>query len=179
MALTAHAHVERALLPKREAALGFIDLHGRNTNVEDDAVEACDALRACDAFELGKARLDQRQPAARGVDKVKARRDRAGIAIERQNFRVRGREDGGGITTGTEGRVEIEATGFRRQGFEDLHTKHGNVTGQSASGDVLKIAAARIHSRAPRGGGPSGAEDWEPNCFRKMRDRALASSKCA
>ena len=67
-AVVAHPHVERAIEPKREAALGLVELHRGHADVHHDAVDAMDALRGADFGEIGKAVFDQRQPAARSVD---------------------------------------------------------------------------------------------------------------
>ena len=67
-AVAAHAHVERTVEPEREAALGLVELHRRHAEVEHDAVDRVVAAAARDAFEIGEAILDQRQPAVRLAD---------------------------------------------------------------------------------------------------------------
>ena len=57
----AHAHVERSVLPKGEAALVLIELHGRNPDVERDAVHGRRAHFLQRLGHGGKAFVDEGQ----------------------------------------------------------------------------------------------------------------------
>ena len=61
----AHAHVERPVGAEGEAALGLVELHGGDADVEHDAVDAGVAMVAGDRVEVGEAAFDERQPVAR------------------------------------------------------------------------------------------------------------------
>ncbi len=54
-----HAHVERRVAAQREAALGLIELHRRDADVERDAVDRVETRAAGDRVEIGEAALDQ------------------------------------------------------------------------------------------------------------------------
>ena len=75
-AVAAHAHVERAVEPEREAALGLIELHRGHAEIEHDAVDRGVAEFFRDAIELGEARLDQRQSASGRLDQTRRRSPR-------------------------------------------------------------------------------------------------------
>ena len=63
--VAAHAHVERAVEAEGEAALGLVELHGRDAEVEHDAVHSVDAGSSrATASQIGEAVLHQGQPAA-------------------------------------------------------------------------------------------------------------------
>jgi len=59
-----HPHVERSVAAKGKAALGLVELHRGNANVEHDAIERQEIFPRGDLLQLGKARLDQGQPAS-------------------------------------------------------------------------------------------------------------------
>ena len=65
-----HPHVERALKPKRKAALGFVELHRGHPDVHHDAVDRTDALARANFGQIGKPVLDQCQPATGAVDQI-------------------------------------------------------------------------------------------------------------
>ena len=50
-----HAHVERAVVAEREAALGLVELHRRHADIEHDAVDGLEALLARDLVEIAEA----------------------------------------------------------------------------------------------------------------------------
>ena len=84
-----HAHVERSVDAEGKAARGLVELHRRDADVEDDAVERREALRARDLLELRKARFNKRQPSAHLVDERWPARTAVGIAVEREHARFR------------------------------------------------------------------------------------------
>ena len=91
------------------------------------------------------------QPALRLCNGFSSAGNRIGIAIETQNTRVLGCEQGPRITACAKCTVEIGAAGTRGKSREDLFEEHGHVPGRSACGESFVFAAARTHSRAPRG----------------------------
>ncbi len=64
-----HAHVERPIGAKRKAALGLVELHGGDADVEHDAVGALDML-----VQRRERRLNEPEPAARLPFESAARR---------------------------------------------------------------------------------------------------------
>ena len=84
----AHAHVERAVALKREAALGIVELHGGDADVEHDAVGRREAGVGGDAFQLAEPALDQRQASVGFADERLARGDGGGIAVDGEHARA-------------------------------------------------------------------------------------------
>ena len=148
-AVAAHAHVERAVEPEREAALGLVELHRGHAEIEHDAVDRGVAEFLRDAIERGEALLDQRQPAAGRLDQTGAVRDRALVAVDADDLRIGGGEDRAAVAAGAEGAVDVDAAVANVQQLERRPREHGNVTGRSASDS--RAIAARHHSRAPSG----------------------------
>src|SRR6202030_3840333 len=56
-----HAHIQGAVMAEREAALWRVELHGRDAEIEDDAVDGIDAEAGGDLVERTEPALDQRQ----------------------------------------------------------------------------------------------------------------------
>ena len=104
------------------------------------------------AVEIAETSLFEDQPAAGLFGERRAGGNGVGIAVERQDTCGGVCENGPRVAAGAERGIEIEA-GPRVERREDRVEKHGNVPGRSASGETLVIAAARCHSRAPRGRG--------------------------
>ena len=67
-AFGAHAHVERAVLAEREAALGLIELHGGDAEVEGNPVDRGDAFAFGDLAHLGIAAEDEFQASGETSD---------------------------------------------------------------------------------------------------------------
>ena len=137
-----HAHVERTIEPERKASFGFVELHGRDADIEDDAVERSEFLG-------GAARSPKRvstsvsRPANSATSAAppqsRSDRDRA-----RQRALSFSRKDCPRIAARPECRVEIEAARLYRERFDGSLAKHGNVPGRSASGAWRSGAAAPI-----------------------------------
>ena len=81
-AVLAHPHVERAVETKREAAPGLVELHRGHPDIHHDAVDRSDALRGANLGQIGKAVLDQGEPAARPIDQIEAAGDRGAVAVD-------------------------------------------------------------------------------------------------
>ena len=165
-----HPHVERAVEPEREAALGLIELHRGHAKIEDDAVDRRMAEFFRDAVERREAFFDQRQSAIGLLDQSRAIRYRALVAVDADHLRVGGRQDGAAVAAVAEGAVDINPTVARIEKLKRLASKHGNMTSQSAS-DSSAIAA-RHYSRAPSG---SSAAPSEPGRLKAAHAVAVAS----
>ena len=158
-ALAAHAHVERPVEAEREAALGPIELHGGDAEVEHHAVDRVEAGAVRDAVEIGEAVFDQREPATRRLHQVGAKRDCRLVAVDADDFAVRGGEDGAGIAAGAESGVDIDAAVVNVEEVDGGAAEHRNV-GSASANDSRKAVAARGHSPAP---GASRAAGSGPN----------------
>ena len=170
--LAAHAHVERPVEAEGEAALGIVELHRRNAEVEHHAVDFIEPRFARGGVEIGKTLLDQRQPAAGGLHKIGAQRDRVLVAVDADHRAIGGGEDGARITAGAESGVDINAAVMHVEEIESGATEHGNVEGRSAN-DSRKAVAARRHSRAPSA---LRAADWDPSWLLSSRTFWVASA---
>ena len=70
----AHAHVERAVEPERKAALGLVELHRRDAEVEHDAVDGVDArARERPDSSVGETVLNQASRPAGRLDQMRRR----------------------------------------------------------------------------------------------------------
>ena len=149
-AIAAHAHVERPVEAEGEAALGVIELHGGDAEIEHHAVDRGKAgARARCASRLREALLDQRQPARRAACTRSApERDGARVAVDGDDLAVGGRQHGARVAAGAESGVDIDAAVTDIEELERGAAEHGNVEGRSAS-DSPRAVAARRHSRAP------------------------------
>ena len=58
-----HAHVERPVAAEGEAALGLVELHRRDADVENDAVDALEAGFRGDRVERAEAAGHENEPA--------------------------------------------------------------------------------------------------------------------
>src|SRR5438094_8736258 len=102
-----HAHIEGTIVAEREAALGLVELHGRDAAIEPDAIDRIVAMPRGDCGEIGEAILRQRKPAMTGGDELSGGGERAGIAVDGDYVAVGGSEDRAAIATGAERRIEI------------------------------------------------------------------------
>src|SRR5262249_57594523 len=95
--IAAHAHVERSIVPEREPALGRIELHGRDPEVEDHPVRRRDPETECDSIERSEPAFDQGEAAAGRVGLDLAARDRTCVAIDADDPGIGSMEDCGSI----------------------------------------------------------------------------------
>ena len=89
-AVAAHAHVERAVEAEREAALGLVELHRRDAEIEHDAVDRVVAeFSRRPRSSAEKRSSTSGQPATAGFDQIGAVRDRALVAVDADHLRIR------------------------------------------------------------------------------------------
>ena len=177
-ALTArppHAHVERPVAAEGKSALGLVELHGGDADVEQHAVDGGKPNLLGHPVERRKVVLDEVQPAARGLDQVGAERDRALVAVDADDLRIRRREDEPAVAARAEGAVDVDAAVAHVEQLDRGAAEHGTMRGRSAS-DSREAVAPRHRSRAPSA---SCAALRDPNCFRKARTFPVASVRCA
>src|SRR6476620_8177176 len=132
-ALAAHAHVERSVETERKAAFRGVELHGRDAEIEHDAIDRVVPRLTGDRVEIGKSIFDQGQAALSLLDQIGAARDGTLIAIDGDKFAVGGRENSARIAAGTEGAIDIDAAVTHIEKIHRGAAEHGNVEGRSAS----------------------------------------------
>src|ERR1700730_9146419 len=178
--LAVHAHIERAVGLEGKAARRVVDLHGRHAYVEHSAVERKKPTLPRRLVEPCKSLLYKTKPPLRFGHEAGSAGNCGRVAIERETLGVGLGEQSLRVAAGAECGVEIKSALARSERGHDFVTKHGNVAGRSAGGEISLIAATRCHSRAPcgRGGGESGATCLALSCFLKSCSRLLASARC-
>ena len=80
----AHAHVERTVVAEGKSALGLVELHRGDAEVEDHAVDRVVAAAARHRLQIGEGVLYQHEPPLRRLHKIGAARDRALVAVDAQ-----------------------------------------------------------------------------------------------
>ena len=147
-----HAHVERAVALEREAALGLVELHRGDADVEHDAVDRREALRRrrCRSRSPKRPSTSVRRP----PDVADERAAGGDGARDRDRWRGRARrrsvQDGAGVAAGAEGAVNVGAAALRRERVAALPEAARERGARSLCGHPRPTGAApRRHSRAP------------------------------
>ena len=173
--LGAHAHVERAVEPEREAALGLVELHRGHAEIEHDAVDRRRGRisRATRSSAEKRSSTSVSRPLAdctRPAPLATALWSRSmPMTCASAAARIARR-----IAAGAEGAVDINSAVANVQKLERRPREHGNVTGRSASDS--RAIAARHHSRAPSG---SSAALSKPGRFIAARTAMVAPTRRA
>src|SRR5262249_51719171 len=115
LAVAAHAHVERAVLAKRKAALALIQLHRRHSEVERDAGDWARRKRPDQPLHLAERAGDQGQPATVFLGERLTAGDRVGVAVDAKDAAASRAEDRLAVAAGTKGRVDIGRVVARRE----------------------------------------------------------------
>ena len=172
----AHAHVERTVMAKGKSALGLVELHRGDAEVEDHAVDGVVAAAAQHRLQIGEGCPPPAPaalaPPAQARRRARSRSGRGQCAIDAA---VRRSEDFAAVAAGAERGVHIDPAVAHIEELNRRADEHGNMTSQSASDSVFAVAA-RHHSRAPCG--PSAAPR-EPSCFLSARTFSVASASSA
>ncbi|MNJ55139.1 hypothetical protein D3C77_506130 [compost metagenome] len=161
--LVAHAHVQRPVAHEGEAALGLVQLHGRDADVEDHAVQpGLAAVREG----LGQAReggADQleaiREVARHGLGEGLHRR----VAIQGHDLGA-ALQDGAGVAAGAEGGVDDDVARLGIERRDHLGQQDGGV--------------GRGHA-APPGFAAAAWRRISPNCLRPSRAMRRCSARWA
>ena len=127
-----HAHVERRVDRVREPALGPVDLHARDAEVEQDRVRA-DAVRGeLREHRVEAAAQEARLDAGAPGEPVEVRAH-GGVAIDRHEppapIEVRGQERR--VAAGAERGVDDGLPGLDREEIPDLLREHGDVVSRA------------------------------------------------
>ena len=136
----AHTHVQRPVAHEGEAALGLIQLHRRDADIEDSAVQLSlaalgEGLRQ--SREGGADQLELARPC--GGDRVGVRLD-GRVAVQTDDLGA-ALQNGAGIAAGAEGGVDDHVAGLRVQGFKNFGQQDGGVRRRHAAPPVLAAAA--------------------------------------
>src|SRR5690242_15016839 len=141
LAFPAHAHVERTLGTKGEAALGFVELERGDAKIEHDTVGA----RAGEqSIELRELAAHQRETAAELRDQLLPARDGVGIAIDAEHAAVGGLENGARIAAAAEGAVDIVLAILGREQRQDFIQHHGKMAAHPSPRESLAISRSRL-----------------------------------
>ena len=108
-AFGAHAHVERAVLAEREAALGLVELHGRDAEVEGNPVDRGDAFTFGDLAHLGIAAEDEFQASGEVRFETRGVAGSARVAVDGKHAAARSLEQAAAIAAGAEGSIDEDA----------------------------------------------------------------------
>ena len=85
-----HAHVERGVLGVREPAVGLVELHGGDAEVEEDALDAREAEPVEHVGELVVDGVHQGGPVAEGGEPLAGEAQRLLVAVEARRAGPRG-----------------------------------------------------------------------------------------
>ena len=138
-----HAHVERPVGAEGEAAIGLVELHRRDADVEHDAVD----LSLGKFVEPRKRSMHQLQPAGKCRSEIRAGLDRVGITIDRDDVGAGGKQRSR-VAARAKGAVDDRLAGAGFERGRDLVEKDRSVVGRSANSVVFR-AMARHHSVSP------------------------------
>ena len=117
LAVGPHAHVERAVAHEREAALGLVDLHRRDPEVEGHAPAGRTPASPSAASIVRIAALDQPEaPGTGGAQRLGETLDRR-VAVEGETSRA-ALQEGAAVAAGAEGAVDDQVAGLGRQRLE-------------------------------------------------------------
>ena len=86
---------------------------------------------AADVGEIGKAILDQGQPAIRTINQIESTGNRRAVAIDADHPGSRHSQDRAAVAAGAEGGVDIDAAVARLQHLDRLAAEHGDMTRRS------------------------------------------------
>ena len=128
-AVRRHAHVERAVALEREAALGVVELHRRDADVEHDAVDGRKSCSPRPRGQLAEAAFDQGQPAAARHRPEAGRQQWPLGSRSMASTRTSGAASRRArrIAAGAEGAVNEGARPSAAPGRQHLGKQHGNV----------------------------------------------------
>ena len=133
-AFAGHAHIQRAVAHEGKAALGFVDLHGGNAQIENHRIGRAELRRIGNIGEGAEGGRLEMEAARMGFREIGGDAGGARVAIERQQRAVGGAQNGAGIAAGAEGAVDIVLAVLWGESGEGLGQEYRSMKGQSASG---------------------------------------------
>ena len=126
LARIAHPHVQRTVAHEGKAALGLVQLHRGNPNVEHHTVQPRLAAVGKGLGQTGEGCTHQPELARIVVGHSLGMRLHRRIAIEGDHCRA-GRQNRAGIAAGPEGGVDDHIAGNRSQGLDHFGQQDGGV----------------------------------------------------
>ncbi len=120
------------ILAERKAALGLVELHGRNADVEHHAVGRFHAVLAGNLVQIGEFAAHDQEPVAPARHHFLARGDCRRIAVDGDHIGAC-LQDRLAVAAGAESAVDDCGAGARRQCGKDLVEQYRNMTHRSAS----------------------------------------------
>jgi hypothetical protein len=147
-ALPAHPHVERAIRLEGETAIGAVDLHRGDANIERHPIDRPDPPRIQGFRHLREAPGNQCQPTPRFLFQRLPFRDCVGISVEGDDVRAL-RENGARIAARAEGPVDMRLAGPGIEPGDHLVEEHGDVA-FGGGAHALPPRSASCWSRSAR-----------------------------
>ena len=125
----AHPHVERPVGLEGEAALGLVELHRGDADIERDAVDRVDVAVGKRLTHPGETLRHKRQALPARGQRL-AIPDRFGIAIESEDAGRPFVEDGLGVSARAERAVDMGLAGGDGERLDDIVDEDGDVRGR-------------------------------------------------
>jgi hypothetical protein len=132
-----HPHVERRVGGIREPALGPVELHRGDTEIEEDRVGLDVVRRQLPEDERELAAQQPRRHARRSLEPIEVRAH-GGIAVDRDQLPLRAEVGGeqAGVAAGAEGRVDDGLARAHREELAHLVGEDGDVVRRACLQDV-------------------------------------------
>ena len=138
-----HAHIERPVGAEGEAALGLVDLHGRDADVEHDAIGFGDGF-----VEMRERAVHERQPSGGFPFERASRFDGIGVTVDR-HYRRACREQRPRVAACPERAVDDGLSLGRLKCGDHLAKENRNVAGRSANRGVPSAVASHHSGCSP------------------------------
>jgi len=159
-----HPHVERTVVPKREAARCVVDLRGGDAEIEQYAVDLRKRKGGCDVGQFRKPRAAENETGV-ALGERECKGFGGGIAVDRDQAAVRAEtiENGAGMAAATEGRVDVAAAWSDRQRRHGFFEQDGDMAaighqsekpsspgGNPSAGNAIACAVSTCHCACPQ-----------------------------
>ena len=167
--IPSHPHIERSVMAEREAALGLVDLHRRDAEIERDTRNRTRFGLGDEPFHVAEAAFNDLEPAGVPDGETGAARDRVGIAVDAEHAAVRRGQQRLGVTAGTERAVDVERAVPRCKRGDNLGDKNGFVFARGQVGGVSARFGHDGRRAAPLAG--SVVPCW--------RERSRTAARCS
>ena len=174
-----HAHVERTGGTEGKAAVGLVELHRRDTEIERDAVDILDAFGRQELGHVAEAALDQTQARRIALGQHLASRNRVGITVDGDHLAIRTIEHRGRVAARAERAIEVTPAVARLQRIDDLAHHHRDVASAGhASPPLSPRTNAAIFSRSAsrRACQRAGFQSWNFSTLPTSMTPSVASS---
>ena len=133
----AHAHVERPVEPKREAAFGLVELGRGDAKIERDPGNRSVGDRPDQALHVAKIPLDDDEPPAMEASQFETAADGFGVAVYCEDTAFGRREQRQAVAAGAKSAVDVKGAVARRQHFDDSVYQDRHMTVVRIGRDIL------------------------------------------